>query len=464
MIFSSAIFLFFFLPLLLLIYFNPFFKTIKIKNVVLLIASLFFYAWGEPIFVFVMIGSIIINYLLALCIQKYNNLKKLFLAISVAVNVSVLFVFKYLSFVLTNLNYIFYIDNFARNIALPIGISFFTFQILSYVFDVYYKKVEANKNIIEVGLYISCFPQLISGPIVRYNTIIDEIKNRRIDFDCFSSGVVRFIIGLAKKIILADQLAILVNISFCGVNTNSVVMSWLGVIAYAFQIYFDFSGYSDMAIGLGRMFGFHYEENFNYPYISKSVTEFWRRWHISLGQWIRDYIYIPLGGNRVSKNRLVFNLLIVWLLVGIWHGANWTFIIWGLIYFVFITIEKLYNIHKSTTSNKIINIGKHFYTMLIVVICWTFFRADNLTQALAYVKNMFWINSNNFIDIHTWHYVLDYCVLIIIAVLASVPLKNKIKITKSTKILYAIYISLIFIISVIFVISGSYSQFIYFNF
>jgi D-alanyl-lipoteichoic acid acyltransferase DltB (MBOAT superfamily) len=460
MLFTSPIFLFFFLPLLLIVYFNPIFKTIKLKNLFLLFFSLLFYAWGEPTFVFVMIFLIIINYFSALYIYKVKTL----LIITITINLGVLFIFKYLQFVMNNIFLFSKNNSFIVNIALPLGISFFTFQILSYIFDVYYGKIKANKNIIDVALYISCFPQLIAGPIVRYNTIINDIKLRKTNIDLFSSGVTRFIIGFSKKIILADQFALLVNDCFMNINSNSVSMAWLGAIAYTFQIYFDFSGYSDMAIGLGKMFGFNFQENFNYPYISKSITEFWRRWHISLGAWFKDYVYIPLGGNRVGRKKLVFNLFIVWLLVGIWHGANWTFVVWGMLYFVILVFEKLSSFYKYNKLNLFSKILRHIYVLTIIIFAWVIFRATNLQEAYIYIKSMLGLTGNHFIDNMTLKYIWDYIILIIIAVTAVCPLKDKIKQTKFTQILYVIYISFIFILSLIFVINGTFSPFIYFNF
>ncbi|MDD3926872.1 MAG: MBOAT family protein, partial [bacterium] len=345
MLFSSSVFIFLFLPVTILVYY-ALIKNRPLQNILLLIVSLLFYAWGEPWFVFVMIGSIISNWFFGLLIDKHRDSPakvKFLLVAMLAFNLSVMFIFKYLVFALVNINGLLKTHITVPDITLPIGISFFTFQAMSYVLDVYRKKGDVQINPLNVGLYISFFPQLIAGPIVRYQTIAEMINGRKENFDDFSQGVCRFIVGLAKKILLANTLALVADKAFSlPAGELSVTFAWLGAIAYAFQIFFDFSGYSDMAIGLGKMFGFHFDENFNYPYISKSVSEFWRRWHISLGTWFRDYVYFPLGGSRVtSRGRLVLNLFIVWLLTGIWHGANWTLIIWGLYYFVFITTEKL---------------------------------------------------------------------------------------------------------------------------
>ncbi len=341
MVFSSTEFLLLFLPALLILYYLPWVKSRKYKNAVLLVASLGFYAWGEPLFVFVMLFSVMINYVCCLAMEKWAEKKKIWLIAAVAFDIALLAVFKYAGFISQNIAALCGSEKLIADIALPIGISFFTFQMMSYVFDVYYGTVRAQKNPLYVALYVSLFPQLIAGPIVRYSQIETEITFRHDTFESVSKGFRRFVYGLGKKVLLANFLAQIADNVFDYMSAPSVMMAWLGAIAYTLQIYFDFSGYSDMAIGLGEMFGFHFLENFNYPYIAKSVTEFWKRWHISLSTWFRDYVYIPLGGNRVKKSRWILNLFIVWLLTGIWHGANWTFVLWGLIYFVVLLLEKL---------------------------------------------------------------------------------------------------------------------------
>lgn len=340
MVFSSTIFLFLFLPIVLIGYYNPWFKSQGFKNGFLLLASLGFYAWGEPVFVFLMIVSIIITWLFGLSIDKNQGKAKPILTISIIYHIVILFVFKYLSFAAQQAGLLIFHNEIELGIELPIGISFFAFQMMSYLFDVYYKKTAAQKSIFKLALYVSLFPQLIAGPIVRYNQIEKEIDNRIVSKRDFTEGMERFIYGLAKKVMLSNYLAYVAD-SIFNAGERSVAAAWLGGICYALQIYFDFSGYSDMAIGMGRMLGFHFTENFNYPYVSKSITEFWRRWHISLSTWFRDYVYIPLGGNRVAKGRWIFNIFIVWLLTGIWHGANWTFLVWGLLYFMVLIIEKI---------------------------------------------------------------------------------------------------------------------------
>lgn len=467
MLFSSTIFLFLFLPLVLLVYYNPIIKNRTFKNVFLTCASLVFYAWGEPKFVFIMILSIFINWFLAILVDKYRESKtvKIILIIAVITNMGLLFVFKYLNFTVETINSTFNANIVLKKIALPIGISFFSFQALSYVIDVYRKNGKVQKNPLNVALYISLFPQLIAGPIVRYETVAKEINDRKENIEDFSNGVLRFIVGFCKKVLIANNLALVADKAFSLVgNELSVGMAWVGALAYAFQIFFDFGGYSDMAIGLGKMFGFHFLENFNYPYISKSVSEFWRRWHISLGTWFRDYVYFPLGGSRVkTKLRLVFNLFVVWSLTGLWHGANWTFIVWGLMYFVLLTLEKIFGVDKKLKK------FSYLYTMLFVLIGWVIFRADNIQVAITYLKTMVGIGSNGFIDDQLILYISLYKYYFIAAILCSFPLKEliskKIKLQgKLYNILSTICIMGLFVISISFLVKGSYNPFIYFNF
>ena len=355
------------------------------------------------------------------------------------------------------------------NIALPIGISFFTFQAMSYVIDVYRQKGEVQTNILYVGLYISFFPQLIAGPIVRYETIADEIKNRKETVNDFFDGFARFIVGLSKKVLLANSFAILADQTFDAAKNGdslSVMFSWLGAIAYTLQIFFDFCGYSDMAIGLGRMFGFHFLENFNYPFISKSITEFWRRWHMSLGTWFRDYVYIPLGGSRVSKSRNIFNLFVVWLLTGIWHGANFTFIVWGLMYFVLLVFEKLTGIYKK--QGKIINVFKWVYTMFFVILGWVVFRSDSLSDAWYYLKAMFGLNANTFNDGLFIGYFVQNLILLLFGIILSTPvfriLKRKTMNNRFFGCFSIVVLIGLFVLSISSLISNSYNPFIYFNF
>ena len=471
MLFSSTTFIFLFLPIVILVYY-VLKKSRLLQNIFLLLASLFFYAWGEPVFVLVMIGSIIVNWLFGLLIDKKREkvrAAKTLLILDVVFNISLLFVFKYLTFTGELFKAVSGIDLGLPKIVLPIGISFFTFQAMSYVIDVFREKGEVQTNLLYVGLYISFFPQLIAGPIVRYETIADQIKNRRETFKDFFDGFARFVMGLSKKVLLANSFAILANQSFDIVSKGgqiSVMLGWLGALAYALQIFFDFSGYSDMAIGLGRMFGFHFLENFDYPYISTSITEFWRRWHISLGTWFRDYVYIPLGGSRCSKWRNVLNLFIVWTLTGLWHGANLTFLVWGLMFFVLLVVEKLTGIHKK--SGKLINVAKWVYTAFFVLLGWVVFRSESLGQAFVYLKSLFGLNQNVFADGMFSGWFIQNLILLIIALVLCTPVARMVgEKTKNSNWFAAVKVlGLIglLVLSVASLVSDSYNPFIYFNF
>jgi len=476
MLFSSNIFIFVFLPAVIFVYYVILKKSRKLQNVFLCFASLFFYAWGEPKFVLVMLLSIIMNWIFGILVDKYRNSSakaKIIIGLDILFNLTIIFIFKYLMFALENINSLFGASLKVPEIALPIGISFFTFQAISYVIDVYRRNGEVQKNLLNVGLYISFFPQLIAGPIVRYQTISDQIANRRESWDDFSKGTTRFVIGLGKKVLLSNSMAYVADAAFNAVAASdadaiSTGMAWLGIIAYTLQIYFDFSGYSDMAIGLGRMFGFHFLENFNYPYISKSATEFWRRWHISLGSWFRDYVYIPLGGSRVdTKLRHVFNLFVVWMATGVWHGANWTFIAWGLMWGALIIAEKLSGISFDNVSKKTDWI-KHIYLIFFVLIGWVVFRAENIGAAFEYYKCMFSIGSMPFIDNMFLEYFRQYAVYFGFGILFSMPVAkivgNKVKSSFITDMVYAAIIVILFVVAVSFIVKGSYNPFIYFNF
>ena len=438
------------------------------QNIFLLLASLFFYAWGEPKFVLVMIASITINWFLGLILDKNRrkkSLAKILVALDVVFNLAILFVFKYLSFTGGIFERFFGVNLHIPDIALPIGISFFTFQAMSYVIDVYREKGEAQKNIIYVGLYISFFPQLIAGPIVRYETIADQIKNRKESFNDLVDGFARFVVGLSKKVLLANSFALLADHAFNTVGsgeTISVMFSWLGAIAYTLQIFFDFSGYSDMAIGLGRMFGFHFLENFNYPYCSASITDFWRRWHISLGTWFRDYLYIPLGGSRCSKGRNILNLFIVWFLTGLWHGANFTFIIWGLMFFVQLVIEKQTGLHQKS------RVAGRIYTLFFVVLGWVIFRADSIGDAVRYIGSMFGVGANGFADGMFSGWLAQNAILLIIGILLSTPLfkliGEKTKSSQAAGFIKAGGLICLFLLSTAGIVNNAYNPFIYFNF
>ena len=475
MLFSSNIFLFCFLPTILILYYI-FIKNIFAKNMILLIFSLIFYAWGEPSFVLIMLMSILINYILGLLIstrKKRDNKKfesKMILMIMIIANLGILFVFKYLAFTIESINNGFGVNMLIPKIALPIGISFFTFQAMSYVIDVYREDAYPQKNIFNLALYISFFPQLIAGPIIRYQSVAEQILYRKESINKFSIGFCRFITGLAKKIIISNNMAIVTDsiYSFIELGPIPVSLAWLGSIAYTFQIFFDFSAYSDMAIGLGLMFGFKFEENFNFPYISKSISEFWRRWHISLGNWFKSYVYFPLGGSRVKKKDImVRNLLCVWILTGIWHGAEWNFVLWGFLNFAIICLEKLFNIDQIKVPNYI----RRIVTMFIVNLGWVLFRAANLNEASLYLTSMFSFTGvmNNG---YTFMFIKEYLIIFIIAIILSMPVVKRFNyfISKNEKfssilnMLYPIWILSLLVICISFLVVGSYNPFIYFNF
>jgi len=472
MLFSSPVFIYVFLPIVLLCYYTVLRNKRNLQNVFLFLSSLFFYAWGEPKFVLVMILSIVVNWSLGLLVNNYKQKRILFskflIALTVFSNLLILFIFKYLNFTVNNINGFFGTSINIKSIALPIGVSFFTFQAMSYVIDVYRGKGNVQKNIINVGLYISFFPQLIAGPIVRYETVADQIKNRKETTEDFFNGFTRFVFGFSKKVLLANSFAIIADRSFDGLAEGmnlSVLGAWLGAICYTLQIYYDFSGYSDMAIGLGKMFGFHFLENFNYPYISTSITEFWRRWHISLGSWFRDYVYFPMGGSRVKKRRLVFNLFIVWMLTGVWHGANWTFVLWGFMYFFLLVTEKLTGFYK--TEKKILKPLLWIYTFIFVVFGWVLFRSNSISDAIHYFSVMFG-KGTLLIDDIFMRDLNQIIIYIVIGVLFSFPVtgffKKKFKQGIVKDIVFVIIVIGLFILSVASVVSSSYNPFIYFNF
>ena len=454
--FSTLTFLFFFFPIFLFSYFII--KNRKYRNIVLLIFSLLFYAWGEPVYILLMILSIIMNYYFAKLIDKSKS-RKLILIISIICNIGLLVVFKYTDFIISIFNFVFRLDIKSTNIALPIGISFYTFQILSYVIDVYRKKVKVQNNIINLGCYISAFPQLIAGPIVTYDVVEKELSNRVEDRDNFYIGTKRFIIGLAKKILLANSVGYICD-SIFGLSTTlwTFPLIWLAIISYTLQIYFDFSAYSDMAIGMGRMLGFHYLENFNYPYISKSITEFWRRWHISLSTWFRDYVYIPLGGNRVSKKRMCMNIMIVWALTGLWHGASINYLLWGLYYGIILLLEKLL---LKKYIDKMPNIFKHMYTIIIFVFGWTIFRLENLSDLLCAFKSLLGFNGFGNLNmlISLGLFKVKYIFYFILAIIFSMKID-----IKSNEKVYNVLLIILFIYVISIMVTGSYNPFIYFRF
>lgn len=474
MLFSSTIFLFVFLPLVLVLYYGVTRKQSS-RNLLLLISSLIFYAWGEPKFVLVMLLCIGANYIFGYLIDQYRADKSrttLILVIMLVFNLGVLGIFKYAGFIIENFNHIANTTLPVPRIALPIGISFFTFQSISYVIDVYRQKGKALKNPLDVGLYVALFPQLIAGPIVRYETIASEIHGRKETESDFASGIVRFILGLSKKVLLANQFALIADKVYnTGAGNISVAFAWLGAISYMLQIYFDFSGYSDMAIGLGRMFGFHFNENFNLPYTAKSVSDFWRRWHISLSTWFRDYVYFPMGGSRVkSKLKLGRNLLVVWLLTGIWHGANWTFIAWGLYFAVILIIEKFTGLDKWMEKSKVIG---HVYTLFLVLISWVLFRAANMGEAISFIKAMFGKGNGILVGDLASFYIQESFILLIIGMLVSSSLTGWIKklyvqenelIQNCKRIVITGVLGILFFVAIAYLVKGTYNPFIYFNF
>ena len=462
MVFTSINFLYYFLPTVLILYFIV---PKKYKNLLLLISSLLFYFYGEPKYIILMIIEIILAYFEARLIEKYKS-KEIFI-FSIFIHVLLLCIFKYTNFLITNINDIFNTNISLLNIVLPIGISFYTFQIISYLVDVYKEKVKAQKNFISLATYVSLFPQLIAGPIVRYETINDELDNRKQTFNDFSSGISRFIIGLSKKVLIANILGELCNI-FILSNEKTVLFYWIYGISYSLQIYFDFSAYSDMAVGLGRMFGFHFMENFDYPYISKSITEFWRCWHISLSSWFKDYVYIPLGGSREGTFKLIRNILIVWLLTGLWHGSEWTFVIWGMFIGILLVIEKLL---LNKYIEKLPSIVRRIYTLFIIMISFIIFSGSNINESFNNIVGLFNF-SNPFINKFTIHYLKDYGLVLIIAIFLSTPiLKNTIiklkenkKINNIINILDIIVLLILLVIVTSYLIDSSYNPFLYFRF
>ncbi len=466
MVFSSTIFLCVYLPLVLLGYYIC---PKKGKNLFLLIVSLIFYAWGEPKYVFLMIFSILINYVFGLLMDKHRANKKrlkLLLVLSVVIDLGLLSVFKYTDFVITNLNSAFGAGFDLLNIALPIGISFYTFQAMSYTIDVYRDDVRVQRNLIDFGMYITMFPQLIAGPIVRYADVQDQLAERSVTTADFSEGIMRFVVGLGKKVLLANQMgAVWTDIYALG-GEVSALMAWTGAVAFTFQIYFDFSGYSDMAIGLGRMFGFKFPENFRYPYESVSITDFWRRWHITLSTWFKEYLYIPLGGNRRGLARQALNLLIVWSLTGFWHGAGWNFVMWGLYYFVILFIEKLFLLKA---LDKLPKFFRHVYALLLIVIGWVIFASDDVSVLLPYLGSMFGANGAlGGMDVYT---LLTKAALIIICCVASTEIPKRLFLTATGKMnekaaftVKSVLALALLSLSFIFLIGDSYNPFLYFRF
>lgn len=462
MLFTSISFLYYFLPVVLILYLIV---PNKFKNVVLLLASIVFYFFGEGLYLLLILLEIVVAYIGAILIEKSHSKNTLIIFISF--HLGLLGLFKYSNFFIENINSIFRSNFNLLSLTLPLGISFYTFQIISYLVDVYRKECRTQKNIFKFILYVSLFPQLVAGPIVRYSDISKEIDGRKIGFEDFSYGVRRFILGLAKKVLIANMLGEVVN-AF-GVVDKSVMFYWLFAISYMLQLYFDFSAYSDMAIGLGRMFGFHFLENFNYPYIAQSITEFWRRWHISLSSWFRDYVYIPLGGSRCGKKKLVRNILIIWMLTGFWHGASWNFIIWGLLFGVLLTIEKLVIGDKIEKIPKVI---RHLYVLFVVMISFIIFNSNDIISAFHNISGLFGGGGEVFINDVCLYYLNSYGLILLMACFGATPIcKNLVeKISKNKtgkkiiNILEPIYLGVLLLIVTTYLIDGSYNPFLYFRF
>lgn len=485
MVFSSVLFLFYFFPTVLILYYI---SPRKLKNLILFISSLLFYAWGEPVYIVLMLITITLGYFSGLALNKYllgdkKKSAKAVVILTVIIDLGILGFFKYGDFVINNINAIFNLNLPPLNLPLPIGISFYTFQTMSYTIDLYRGDTKVQRNFISFGTYVALFPQLIAGPIVRFKTVAEELDTRKENLDDFSSGIQRFIIGLGKKVLLANNIGMLWDsISAMNVQSLPVVTAWIGIFAYTFQIYFDFSGYSDMAIGLGRMFGFHFLENFNYPYISKSITEFWRRWHISLSTWFKEYVYIPLGGNRKGILKQFRNIGIVWLLTGLWHGASWNFIAWGVYFGIILMIEKLFLLKYLQKAPSIVC---HIYTMFLVIISWALFAFDNFTQAFNYIKAMFGGYGNSLLNDESLYLLLTNLIMFTILILASTPIPkiladkfanigNKSNIEKTSTVASdggvlfftckQIYLVVVLIVTIAYMVDASYNPFLYFKF
>ncbi len=461
MLFSSIPFLYYFLPVVLIVYFLV---PRKLKNSVLLLSSLFFYGWGEPIYLLLMLFSITLFYGCGLAIGKAKRAaaKKAWLVVSVVVSLALLGVFKYADFFIDSFNAVTGLSVPLLRLALPIGISFYTFQCLSYTIDVYRGNAAPQKNFISFGAYVSLFPQLIAGPIVRYVDVARELESRGHSWDDIALGLRRFLMGLAKKVLIADNFALLMKL-FRESGDKSVLFYWMYAIAFTLNIYFDFSGYSDMAIGLGRVFGFHFIENFNYPYLSKSVREFWRRWHMSLGSWFRDYVYIPMGGNRVGKARWVVNTLTVWMLTGLWHGAAWNFVLWGLMFAVLLLIEKWV-----PALERLPGLLRHLYVMLMVVISFVLFNAESISQAGSDLAGMFGFGGLPFVSTSALYYLRSYGVLFLAGFVGATPVVRdagrKIADTRVGAVLEPVLLAGLLLLCTAYLVDGSFSPFLYFRF
>lgn len=508
MVFSSVLFLFRFLPLVLLAYYAVYFicrcagrrgglrrshgggeyanvtgeepggdmhttsAGVRLRNLVLFISSLVFYAWGEPVYVILMIFSTVVDYTHGRLVHRFieegkKGRAKGVVISSMIVNLGLLGFFKYADFFVSNINAVFGAGFALPELALPIGISFYTFQTMSYTIDIYRGDARLQRNILDFGAYVALFPQLIAGPIVKYKTIDRELNCRAENADMFSAGALRFITGLGKKVLIANNIGLLwERASAAASGELTVLLSWIGITAYAFQIYFDFSGYSDMAIGLGKMFGFNFPENFNYPYISKSITEFWRRWHISLGSWFRDYVYIPLGGNRKGIGLQLRNIAVVWLLTGFWHGAGWNFVAWGVYYGILLIMEKLFLLRF---LDRLPSVLRHVYAIFFTWIGWVIFAFDDFSRGLEYLRGMFGLNGAGFADDNALYLLLGFAVIMLIAIIGSTPLPAKLSKfftqgDRSRAVTSCIYIAAVMLLSVAYLVDATYNPFLYFRF
>lgn len=467
MVFSSLIFLYYFLPITLVLYFL---SPQKIKNLLLLLVSLIFYAWGEPVYVFLIIFSIFTDYFFGRMITKYRSSHpakaKSFLLLSIVSNLLVLGFFKYVDLIIQGINLLLGTEIPYLHLPLPIGISFYTFQTMSYIIDIYRGEINAQKNFISFAMYVALFPQLVAGPIVRYQIIEKQIHNRKLTAGKFWEGAQIFLIGLGKKVLIANNIGLLWNeIENMAISDFSVATAWLGLISFSFQIYFDFSGYSDMAVGLGKMFGFDFPRNFNYPFISKNISEFWRRWHMTLGQWFRDYVYIPLGGNRKGKGRTYINLFIVWMLTGLWHGASWNFMIWGLYFGVLIILERAFLQHW---LQKMHPIFQHLYFVFFLLVGWTFFLFEDVNKITSYLKIMFGLTSSPLVNNYFFYLVLSNGLLLLIALIGSLPITKGIQsLFKKQSVIEITVLAFCFVLlllSTAYLVDDTFNPFLYFRF
>lgn len=468
MVFSSLTFMFFYLPIVLGIYFLA---PKKFRNLWMFLAGLLFYGWGEPVYLWIMVLSTVIDYICGYLMHIHDDkpkIRKLCLIASVVMNLGLLSIFKYSGFFVSSINSIFGLSLTVPNIALPIGISFYTFQSMSYTIDMYLRNISVQKNPITFATYVTLFPQIVAGPIVRYSDVQNEIDNRTITVNLVGEGVLIFIKGLAKKVLLANNIgALWSTIKAQDISSIPALTAWLGILAFTFQIYFDFSGYSDMAVGLGKILGFNFPQNFNFPYVSKSISEFWRRWHITLGTWFREYVYIPLGGNRKGKYRTIFNLFVVWMLTGFWHGASWNFVLWGVYFGVLIIFERLF---LGDLLKKIPTFLQILYTFILVVFGWVMFEFDKLSNVFDFFKTMFLLNSNTLYDSNTLYYLVSYIVVFVLCIFFSNDISQKLitsfknKYPRFSGYAIAVIAIILFFVCTAYLVDATYNPFLYFRF